>query len=86
MANYGAWLKTQLGPSPLIGISMLVLTSMKRWLCPLPENEAKLPPGVTVQVAVAAATGATLTAIVSSQAAAIEAAMNTGVRMRGSKG
>jgi stage V sporulation protein K len=26
MANYGAWLKTQLGPSPLIGISMLVLT------------------------------------------------------------
>ena len=26
MANYGAWLKAQLGPSPLIGISMLVLT------------------------------------------------------------
>jgi hypothetical protein len=54
-------------------------------LCPLPENEAKLPPGVTVQVAVAAATWATLTAIVSSEAAAAAAAMSTGLRMRGSK-
>jgi hypothetical protein len=53
-------------------IVALVLTSMKRWLCPLPENEAKLPPGMTVQVAVAAATWATLPAIVSSEAAAVE--------------
>jgi hypothetical protein len=63
-----------------------VLESMKRWLCPLPEKEAKLPPGVTVHVAVAAATGATLTATVSSETAAIEAAIGAGVRMSGSKG